>query len=306
MPSTRPTSTLLPLLAAGAAAVLWGTSWIGITEFMPDDRPLLAATLRALPAGLVLLAIVRRLPSGSWWWRAGVLGTLNFGLFFALLTVAAYRVPGGVAATTGALQPLMVAAIALPLLGLLPTRAQVASGAAGIIGVALLVFDPGAAIDLLGVAAAVAAVASMALGLVLTKRWQVESVTPLVTTAWQLTAGGLMLLPASLLIEGAPPAPTVHTGIAVLWVGLLTTGVANWLWFVGLEGIAATQASFMTLLAPVVATAIGWTVLDETLSPVQVLGALVALASVAAGSRVARARAVAAPPATRTVSAVRP
>src|SRR5688500_15616912 len=104
MPVRPSTSLRTALLAATLAPILWGMSWVGITAYMPADRPLLAACLRALPAGLVLLLLVRRLPRGSWWWRAGVLGTLNFGLFFALLTVAAYRVPGGIAATMGALQ----------------------------------------------------------------------------------------------------------------------------------------------------------------------------------------------------------
>jgi len=47
----------------------------------------------------LLLTLTRRLPRGSWWWRAAVLGLLNFGAFFPLLFFAAYRLPGGVAAT---------------------------------------------------------------------------------------------------------------------------------------------------------------------------------------------------------------
>lgn len=270
------------------APLLWGASWIGISEFMPPDRPLYAAVLRALPAGLVLLLLVRRLPSGSWWWRAMVLGTLNFGIFFALLTVAAYRVPGGVGATMGALQPLMVAALGIPLLAIIPTARQLAAGVVGIVGVAMLVFEPDARLDMLGVGAAICAVASMALGLLLTKRWADPAVTPLASTAWQLIAGSVLLVPAALVVEGAPPAPTGDTWIAIAFVGLLCTGVANWAWFEGLAGIPATTASFLTLLAPVVATAIGWVLLDETLTALQVAGAAIALGSVALANSSAR------------------
>ena len=84
---------------------------------LPAGKPLLAAAVRALPVGLLLVLAFGRLPNGSWWWRAFVLGALNIGLFFALLFVAAYRLPGGVAATVGAVQPLVVAALACPLLG---------------------------------------------------------------------------------------------------------------------------------------------------------------------------------------------
>jgi probable blue pigment (indigoidine) exporter len=41
------------------------------------------------------------LPRGAWWWRAAVLGVLDISLFFALLFVAAYRLPGGMAALPG-------------------------------------------------------------------------------------------------------------------------------------------------------------------------------------------------------------
>jgi len=284
MPAPTVVNLRTAILVTSIAPILWGISWIGISEFMPPDHPLLAAALRALPAGLVLLAIERHLPRGAWWWKALVLGTLNFGIFFALLTVAAYRVPGGVGATMGALQPLMVAAIGIPLLGVLPARRQVVGGLVGIVGVAMLVLGPSATLDAVGLVSAVGAVASMALGLVLTKRWADPDVSALASTAWQLVVAGLLLVPATLLIEGTPPAPTPDTWIAIGFVGLLCTGVANWIWFWGLERMPATQASFLTLIAPVVAAAVGWIVLDQSMTWVQILGATLALGSVAAVS----------------------
>lgn len=64
--------------------------------------------MRALPIGLLLTIGLRKLPRGIWWLRMLILGGLNIGVFQALLFVAAYRLPGGVAATTGAIQPLLV------------------------------------------------------------------------------------------------------------------------------------------------------------------------------------------------------
>lgn len=285
--STHATTNALrwALAAAIAAPVLWGVSWVGITEFMPAGRPLYAACLRALPTGLALLLLVRRLPTGRWWMRATVLGALNFGIFYALLTVAAYRVPGGVAATMGALQPLMVLGLGIPLLHAVPVTRQFVAGAVGIVGVALLVFSPTVQLDAIGIAAAIGAVASMAAGVVLTQRWSDPDVSPLTSTAWQLTAGGIMLTVAALALEGAPPAPSSDTLIAVLFVGLVCTGLANWLWFVGLAHIPAARASFLTLLSPVVATITGWIVLGESLTALQLAGAGIALGSVALGQR---------------------
>ncbi len=126
---------------------VWGTTYIVATEFLPDGRPLLAATVRALPVGLVFVAWSRRLPRGCWWWRSALLGALNIGAFFALLFVAAFRLPGGVAATAGAVQPLVAAGIAVALLGEVFTRRTAALGFAGVLGVGLLVLQPGARLD---------------------------------------------------------------------------------------------------------------------------------------------------------------
>src|SRR5438874_12874222 len=126
---------------------------------------------KALLAGLLLVGLSRHLPEGSWWWRSAVLGALNIGAFFALLFVAAYRLPGGVAATITSMQPLLVGLLAARLLDeRLSTRVVVAA-VAGIAGVALLVVRANAQLDWVGVAAAIGAAVSMASGIVLTKRW---------------------------------------------------------------------------------------------------------------------------------------
>ena len=64
--------------------------------------------MRALPAGLILVALGRVSPHGIWWWRAIVLGVLNIGAFFYFLFVAAYHLPGGVAALVMSVQPMIV------------------------------------------------------------------------------------------------------------------------------------------------------------------------------------------------------
>jgi len=278
------------LIAVTAIAPLaWGSTYVVTTEMLPDGRPLLAAALRALPIGLLLLVLLRELPRGIWWLRVAVLGALNIGVFFALLFVAAYRVPGGVAATMGAIQPLVVAGLAVPLLGERLSALRLAAGVGGIAGVALLVLRPEAALDPLGVAAALAGALTMAAGVVLTKRWGRPA--PLLTfTAWQLAAGGLLLAPLALLVEGPPPALGATNVAGLAYLGLAGTGLAYALWFRGIERLDASAASFLSLLAPVVATLLGFALLGQTLTALQALGALLVLASVAAGQAVGRPR----------------
>src|SRR5690348_13994448 len=112
-------SAPIGLQTAGAPAA-WGTTYWITTELLPPDRPLLAAAGRALPAGAALTVAMRRLPPGGWAVRLVVLATLNVGLFFPLLFVGAERLPGGVAATAGALAPIIVLLLGWPLLGIRP------------------------------------------------------------------------------------------------------------------------------------------------------------------------------------------
>lgn len=260
------------LLLAACAPVVWGSTYAVTTGLLPPQRPLLAALLRALPVGVLLTVRSRELPRGDWWWRSTVLGVLNIGAFFALLFIAAYRLPGGVAATVGAVQPLAAAGLAALLLGeRFRTRTAVA-GALGVAGVGLLVLGPAAALDPVGVAAALTGTLSMALGVVLTKRWG-RPTRLLTATGWQLTAGGLFLLPLVLAVEGPPPALTSTNLIGFGWLAIAGTGFAYALWFRGIDRLPVSAISFLGLLSPVVATVIGWFALGEQLSAVQLAGA---------------------------------
>src|SRR5690349_11777367 len=176
------------------APAIWGSTYVVTTEFLPHGYPLTVAMLRALPAGLILLLIIRQLPQGVWWARAFILGALNFSFFWAMLFVSAYRLPGGVAATVGAVQPLIVIALSRLFLGKPIRPLAVLAGLAGMAGVGLVVLTPKAGLDPVGVAAGLAGAVSMAFGTVLTRRWT-PPVSNLTFTAWQLAAGGILLVP---------------------------------------------------------------------------------------------------------------
>lgn len=273
-------------LATALAPVAWGSTYLVATEMLPAGRPLLAAAMRALPVGLLLLLVFGRLPKGSWWWRSFVLGTLNIGLFFALLFVAAYRLPGGVAATVGAVQPLLVASLAWPLLGERLSVWKVVAGLLGVSGVALLVLRAGAALDVVGVSAALVGAVSMATGVVLTKRWtgRLGRPAPLFAfAAWQLVWGGVVLAVLALAVEGLPPRLTVENGIGFLYLGVVGTALAYALWFRGIERLPASATSFLSLLSPVSASVLGFVVLGQMYATMQGLGVALVFAAVLLG-----------------------
>ncbi|WP_018349660.1 EamA family transporter [Longispora albida] len=264
------------------APAAWGTTYAVTTELLPPGHPLFAGLMRALPAGLVALAITRALPRGEWWWKSAVLGVLNIGALFPLLFLAAERLPGGVAATLTAAQPLLVAGLATVVLRDRPTAWRWVWAVLGMAGVGMVVLGPNARLDLAGVLAALGGTASMAAGVVLTKRWgRPPGAGPMTLAGWQLTAGGLVLLPLALLAEGVPPRIDAEAVAGYLWLGSMGGLIAYTLWFRGIGKLPVGASAPLVLLSPLVATAAG-TALGESLSLGQSSGFVLALAAMLA------------------------
>lgn len=264
------------------APLIWGSSYIVTTQFLANLDPLTISLLRALPAGLFLLCLVRQFPKGSWIPKMLLLGALNFSIFWSLLFFAAYRLPGGVAAIMGAVQPLIVIFAARALLGS-PIRAlSLIAVAAGCLGITLLIMSPESKLDALGIIAGLLGSASMALGTVLSRKWQ-PPVSALTFTAWQLTAGGLLLLP---FVFWAPTqwSTITHTNVLGLgYLGLIGAGLTYVIWLRGIRKLQPSAVSILGFLSPISASLLGWLVLNETLTPVQGLGMVIVLISVFAG-----------------------
>ena len=267
------------LLVTALAPLIWGSTYVVTTELLPSGYPITASALRALPAGLLLLLIVRHLPRGEWWWKSALLGAFNFTIFQTMLFVSAYRLPGGVAATVGAIQPLLVIVLARFFMGNPIRLLSIVGGLAGISGVALLVLTPHAKLDMIGIVAGLIGAVSMAFGTVLSRHWQ-PPVSPLTVTAWQLTAGGILLVPIALVFEPALPSLTLNNWLGFAWLGLVGGAFAYIVWFRGISRLESSAVSSLGFLSPLMAVILGWVLLDQQLSALQMAGMAVVLASV--------------------------
>ena len=267
------------LFLTALAPAIWGSSYIVTTNLLPGHSPFMVALLRALPAGLLLLLFVRRLPPLNWVPKLMVLGALNFSLFWSFLFLSAYRLPGGVAATLGAIQPLVVVFLSAMVLSAPIRPASLVAAALSIAGVALLVLTPAAQLDMIGVIAGLAGALSMAAGVVLTRKWQ-PPVPPLTFTAWQLTAGGILLMPVTLWAVPEMPVFTAENILGLAYMGLIGGALTYILWFRGLSRIEPSAVSLLGVLSPLTAVILGWLWMQETLSIYQLTGAIFALFSV--------------------------
>lgn len=282
-------SRALDLALTAVAPIVWGSTYIVTTEALPQGYPLTIAALRALPAGLLLLAITRVFPPREWLGRVLVLGALNFAIFWAFLFIAAYRLPGGAAATLGALQALMVIGFSRWLLGTPIAALAVVAAVLGVGGVALLLLGPASSYDPLGILAALAGTLSMAAGTVLSRKWQ-PPVPILTFTAWQLTAGGLLLASVALLVEPSLPPLTATNLVGLTWLGLVGAAATYWFWLRGIVRLGPGGAAMLGMLSPVSAVMLGWIWLDQYLAVPQLLGAVLVLASVWLGQVQSRSR----------------
>jgi probable blue pigment (indigoidine) exporter len=272
-------NTLRWVLITAIAPVAWGTNYFVTHEYLPTGSPLYGAVFRALPAGLLLLCLARRLPRGVWWWRSLLLGVCNMGAFFALIYLASQLLPVSLASTIMSASPLAMTLFAWGLLSERPTMPVLVGAAAGLTGVCLMLGAGTTAVDVRGVIASLAAMTMSSCGYVLAKKWG-RADGPLATTSWQLIAGGLVLIPFAVVFEGAPPALDLAAVGGFAYVGLIATAVAFTAWFTGLRHLSAATVGLIGLLNPVTGVLLGLTLSGEALTLRQVAGLALVLAGI--------------------------
>jgi probable blue pigment (indigoidine) exporter len=276
-------------LVTAIAPVAWGANYFVTRHYLPADIPLYGSAIRALPAGLLLLAVCRKRPRGSWWWKSLVLGTLNVAAFFVLIYLAAHLLPTNVASTLMATSPLAIMLLAWALLAERPRALHLAGAGIGIAGVCLMLFTGAASVDPIGVLASLAAMSMSSLGYVLAKRWSTD-VDVLASTAWQLIAGGLILLPLAAALEGAPPAVDLAAILGFGYITTIATALAFAAWFAGLRHLPAATVGLIGLLNPATGVLLGTAIAGEALTIQQICGLALVFTGICLGQRIASRR----------------
>jgi drug/metabolite transporter (DMT)-like permease len=270
--------------ALGTVYLLWGSTYLGIQVAGETIPGFVAAAIRFLAAGAILggVLVLRR------GWRsmrvarrelaaAALVGGLLMGSN-ALLFRAEQTVPTSVAALIFCTVPLVVTALRIAT-GQRPPLPVVVAVLVGFGGVTILLHPEGEA-TWTGLALTLVAAVGWAVGSFLVPYLPLPR-EPLTATAWEMLAGGLVLLPAA-LVQGFDPADASRAswlGIVYLVVFGSLLGFTAYSWLLGHApiGLVATYA----FVNRVVAIALGMLLRDETLSGRTVVGALVTLGAVA-------------------------
>lgn len=271
------------MLVTAIAPIAWGSSYVVTRQLLPADSPLWGGLLRALPAGLILLLISRRLPTGSWWWRSLLLGALNVGGFFVLIYIAGQRLPSSLAATLMSTSALVMMLLAWAMLRQRPRVIAVVGALVGLVGVAVMLGLGGGPVDVWGVAVSLGAMVASSFGYILTARWG-SDVPALTMSSWQLVGGSLLLIPVALLVEGAPPVLTPSSALGFAYLTVIATAVAYVAWFTGLRRLPAGVVGVVGLLNPVTGVALGVAIAGEAFGLTQGIGLALVLGGIALGS----------------------
>lgn len=264
--------------ATALAPIIWGSTYIVASELLPPQRPYTAALIRVLPAGLLLIALTRRMPARREWWRLLVLSALNIGFFQGMLFVSAYRLPGGLAAVLGATQPLMIMALAWGADKRAPVQSTLWAALAGMAGMAVLLLSPQTVFEPVGIAAALLGAMSMATGVWLTQRWRL-SLPVLALTGWQLLIGGLMLAPVAWWADAPLPPLSLSQGLAYGYLSLIGAMLAYVLFFRGVANLPAVAVASLGLLSPITAVLLGWLLLSQSMTGMALVGLAIVLAA---------------------------
>ncbi len=277
------------VLQYALVCLIWGSTWLAIKLGSIGVPPFLGAGLRfaiaALVVGVVLAA--RRQPIRLT--RGDRLCILSLGIFVFWLNYAAVywaemRISSGLTAILFSTMPLTTA-----LLSRFWMRSETlgARRIAGIgIGVAgtVLLFWPSERLgvdQMLGMLAALGAAACSSVSLVVVKRHGQHS-DPFVLNFFGMAIGAACLFAMSAVLERSEPVVwTTHNVAALLYLAVLGSVVAFWIYYQLIKALDATVVSLTTLVIPIVALVLGRVVLGETVAPLALAGILTILVGVA-------------------------
>ncbi|WJZ85523.1 hypothetical protein VitviT2T_005051 [Vitis vinifera] len=270
----------------------WGTAMVAMKQVLPKAGPFFVSSFRLIPAGLLIIAYAasrgRKQPSGfSAWLSIFLFALVDAACFQGFLAEGLQRTSAGLGSVIIDSQPLTVAVLAALLFGESIGFIGAAGLVLGVIGL-LLLEVPALSVDgsnfsLWGSGEwwMLLAAQSMAVGTVMI-RWVTKYSDPVMATGWHMVIGGLPLVLISILnhdpaLSGSFNELTSSDLLALLYTSIFGSAISYSVFFYYATRGSLTKLSSLTFLTPMFASIFGFLYLGETLSPLQLVGALVTI-----------------------------
>jgi drug/metabolite transporter (DMT)-like permease len=276
-------------IAFAILGVVWSASFLWIKIALAEIGPFSLVAFRVL-LGLIFAGGAVLLSRGAWprtfqgWFPFLLLGLTSVAIPFFLITWGELSIDSAVASILNATVPLFTIVIAHLFLGDDKMTVQRVLGlVVGFAGVIVLLsqdINNQARNSIIGQAAVIAASFLYAASSVYARRTTLH-VPGLVRGAGPLVSATLFMWIAAPLFEKPLLIPRLPlTWIAVLWLGVLGTGLAITLWYYLLHEIGPTRTGMVTYIFPLGGVILGVIFLDEPLSWQLTVGALLIIASI--------------------------
>ena len=274
----------------------WAGNFIVVKGAIGILPPVGFTFLRYCLAAVTLLAMMRwrdgaiHLPRGDVL-KIVILGSIGFGCYQIMWSVALQSVPAGDSALLIATTPVLTALLAVVIGADAPNAVKLFGSLLSFVGVALVIgaghgFNLGVSLggDLLTVAAALCWAIYTVFGVGILRRQ-----SPLTATTWAIVAGTLFMAPVGVaqLANADLSRIDLPVILAIIYAGTLGAGVANVVVFHGLKLLGPTRVTAFQALVPALAVVLAAVFLGEAIRPVQVVGGIVILAGVALVRRAA-------------------
>lgn len=280
----------LAYLAWAAVCLIWGTTYLGIRISLESIPPALMGGLRWTIAGGLLAVYVRlsggKLPPPSRWGSIALLAFLLLGLGNGGVVFAEQWIPSGLAAVLVGTSPFWMSAVeAFMPRGERLTPAVVAGLVLGFGGIIVLVWPEltlgSGGQFTAGVIALQIASFGWALGSAYSKR-QSPRENVLSTTAYQMLAGGLMMMAAGTALgEWNDLFFTSRTAIALVYLSTIGAIGGFVAYTYALRHLPVSFVSLYAYINPVIAVALGVAVLNEAFTSRMAVSALLVFGGVA-------------------------
>ena len=278
-------------LLAALVAGIWGFNFVVIHWGMDGVPPLLFVAIRFVFVVFPAIFFVAR-PDAPWRVVAAVGVFMSLGQFGFLYVSMDAGMPPGLAALVLQAQVIFTILIAAGVLHEIPTTAQVAGVVLGSIGLAIVAVGRGGQVTLLALALCLLAALSWGIGNVVSRASGIKGGLSL--TVWSAVVVPVPLVALSLVVDG--PTVVVDALATFSWQAALSTlytaGLASLVGYgVFNTLLSRNQSSSVVpwvLLAPVVAMASAWLLLDQRPNAAEALGGLLLIVGVLVAMRPTR------------------
>ena len=271
---------IIGLLSGLSAAAIWGGMYVVSKVVLEVIPPFTLLTTRLLLGILALAIVIALRPKAkltwSQVWQIFLVGVVGYGISLGFQFVGTKLSTASNGSLVTSATPAFILIFAPFLLGEKNTPRRLIALAVSTLGV-LAVIDPRSA-ELSsslfwGNMSLIAAALTWALYSVLVRK--VTQSTDVITSTAIMLAGGL---PSSILF-GAVELKTQSMGVitpgiigGILFLGIVSTAIAMFLWNYAFAEIPAAVASLTFFAQPVVGTLLGWFFLGEKITPLFLFG----------------------------------